>query len=311
MTGERTSATRRWSRREWLSLVGAAPMCAASAAAQPSGVRPEALTLTHRARTLQPGELIVLEVRARASIGEVHGTAFGAPVAFTRVGDVWQGVVGVDLEAAPGSHVVTARGRDASGAHVSSTTLRIRPKQFETRRLTVPPKFVTPPPGTEERIERERRAVSAILASPLPERQWQGPFIRPVPGIALSSFGVRSVYNGQLRSFHTGTDFRGAEGTPIKAPARGRVVLAEEHYFSGNQVALDHGQGLFSFFAHLSAFAVVVGDVVTPGDVLGAVGATGRVTGPHLHWSVRLGRARIDALSLLSVLGEPTSTAGG
>jgi murein DD-endopeptidase MepM/ murein hydrolase activator NlpD len=125
-----------------------------------------------------------------------------------------------------------------------------------------------------------------------------------VPDEANSSFGTRSIYNGQPRSPHSGADFLSPAGRPVKAPNAGRIVLAASQYFTGNTVIIDHGLGLFSLLAHLSEIDVELGDTVAPGDVVGKVGATGRVTGPHLHWTVRVNNARVDPLSLLYVLGE-------
>jgi murein DD-endopeptidase MepM/ murein hydrolase activator NlpD len=113
-------------------------------------------------------------------------------------------------------------------------------------------------------------------------------------------FGVLSIYNGETRSRHSGADFLSPAGTPIAAPAAGRVLLAQDLYFTGNTVIVDHGLGLFSLFAHLSAIEVADGAAVAAGDLVGKVGSTGRVTGPHLHWTVRLGGARVDPLSLLA-----------
>ena len=129
-----------------------------------------------------------------------------------------------------------------------------------------------------------------------------GRFEAPVAAAPQDTFGARSVYNGQSRSPHAGVDFRAPSGTPIGSPAAAVVVLADD-FFTGRTVALDHGLGLISVLAHLSKIAVRVGDAVKPGDVVGEVGATGRATGPHLHWSVRLNGARVDPMSLIAVLG--------
>ena len=138
---------------------------------------------------------------------------------------------------------------------------------------------------------------------------WTDLFARPVSEANNSAFGSRSVFNGEARSPHSGADFLSPAGTPVHAPNRGRVVLAKELYFSGNTVILDHGLGLFSLIAHLSVIDVAAGDTVTAGQVVGKVGATVRVTGPHLHWAVRLGGARVDPLSLLATLGAPAKQA--
>jgi murein DD-endopeptidase MepM/ murein hydrolase activator NlpD len=127
--------------------------------------------------------------------------------------------------------------------------------------------------------------------------------VRPVPGEANSAFGTRSIFNGKPRNAHGGADFLSPGGTPIQAPNAGRIVLARNLYFSGNTVVIDHGLGLFSMLAHLSVIAAHEGDRVTAGQVIGKVGATGRVTGPHLHWAVRASGARVDPLAVLGLLG--------
>jgi len=134
------------------------------------------------------------------------------------------------------------------------------------------------------------------------ERLWRGRFDAPVPGVASSSYGRLTVLNGEPSGRHQGTDFRAAVGTPVHAPNAGRVVLAKDLYFAGNTVILDHGLGVFSLVAHLSRIDVAVGDRVSRGHVLGQSGATGRVTGPHLHWAVRFGETSVDPLSLVAAV---------
>jgi murein DD-endopeptidase MepM/ murein hydrolase activator NlpD len=131
------------------------------------------------------------------------------------------------------------------------------------------------------------------------DRLWQGAFRLPVDVDPAPNFGQRRILNGQPRSPHAGVDFGARRGAPVVAPARGRVVLAEPLFFSGRTVILDHGLGLFSLYGHLSTLSVKVGQRVETGTPLGAVGATGRATGPHLHWAVRLGGARVDPLALV------------
>jgi murein DD-endopeptidase MepM/ murein hydrolase activator NlpD len=175
-------------------------------------------------------------------------------------------------------------------------------KKFPTRRLSVDEAFVNPPESARARIDAESKETAAIFAASASSRLWTT-FVRPVPQPANSAFGTRSVFNGQPRNAHGGADFLSPAGTPILSPNAGRVVVARLLYFSGNTVIIDHGLGMFSMLAHLSAFDVHEGDRVAAGDRLGLVGATGRVTGPHLHWAVRAGGARVDPLSVLEVLG--------
>lgn len=261
-------------------------------------------SISHRARALHPGEVVVLNVRIDGPTRSLTGSAFGHELRFFPAGpaNVSSALIGVDLTVDPGAHPVTVRAEGAGGAVDERTyTLEIEPKQFPTRELTVNPSFVDPPAEVIERIQREARQLAAIFPVASADRLWSGGFLRPVPGAATSAFGRRSVFNGQPRSPHSGADFRAAEGTPILAPNDGVVVLAADLYFSGNVVILDHGWGLYSYFAHLSAIDVAEGDPVSQGDTVGKVGATGRVTGPHLHWTVRLNDARVDPVALMEL----------
>ena len=182
--------------------------------------------------------------------------------------------------------------------------LVVEARRFATRRLQVDAAMVNPPAALSARIQQEAAELGRLWDQSAAEQLWTGPFVRPVPDQANSIFGTRSIFNGERRSPHSGTDFLSPAGTPIKAPNGGRVLLARNLYFTGNTLVIDHGLGLLSLFAHLSAFAVHEGDVVSTGQIVGNVGATGRVTGPHLHWAVRANGSRVDALSLLAVLGQ-------
>jgi murein DD-endopeptidase MepM/ murein hydrolase activator NlpD len=206
----------------------------------------------------------------------------------TVLGKTWKDLIGIDLARKPGTY------RMSSGA-----ALQVLPKQFPVRRLTVAPSFVTPPPEALPQIAADNKKTSAIWAVVTP-RKWVNPFLLPVTETPTSSFGTRSFFNGQPRSPHTGTDFLSPSGTSIHAANRGVVVLAEPLYFTGNTVIIDYGDGLYSLFAHMSEIRAHVGDTVEPETVVGLVGATGRVTGPHLHWGVRLQGANVDPLSLVA-----------
>jgi murein DD-endopeptidase MepM/ murein hydrolase activator NlpD len=160
---------------------------------------------------------------------------------------------------------------------------------------------VDPPAAERERIAADNARLNAIYAAITP-RDEVGPFQAPVPAAAQNTFGARSIFNGQPRSLHAGIDFSSPAGAPIAAPADGVVVLADDLFFTGTTVVIDHGRGLYSVLAHLSTAAVRVGATVARGEIIGEVGATGRATGPHLHWSARLNHARVDPLALLKVL---------
>lgn len=275
----------------------------AALAGAAAGVQADGLKITHWARALQPGEVVLLELESELPLTSAEARFMDRTFPLFKERPYrWFGLVGIDLEAKPGrtALLVVAQG---SGRTVESTVpLTVRSKQFPVRRLQVEDKYVTPPPEVQARIEEEARLVASIFARQEPQKWWDGSFLKPVPGPALSSFGKRSIFNGVPRSPHSGTDFKAPAGTPIQAPNRGRVVLARELYFAGNTVILDHGGGLYSYFAHLSKFAVGEGAEVQRGEVVGAVGATGRVTGPHLHWTARLCGTRVDSVSLMAAL---------
>jgi biotin carboxyl carrier protein len=255
-----------------------------------------------RGRSIRPGEIVVLTMRTRKPASALTVHAFGNEyIPYSVSAAAWRVFIGIDLSVTPGTHEVAVHA-EPGGVH-ATYPLVVKARTFRTRSLKVDPDFVTPPPETLARIEREALELEEIWHASAPARLWSGVFVRPVPHQANSAFGTRSIFNGEPRSHHSGADFRSPAGTPIKAPNAGRIVLTGPRYFSGNSVVIDHGLGLFSFFAHLSVITAKTGDVVKKGQIIGRVGATGRVTGPHLHWSVRVGGARVDPLSLLALRG--------
>lgn len=265
-----------------------------------------ALSIHAAARAIQPGEVVRLTLTTAEPTTTLTTHAFGGTFPTFRVDDLtWQVLIGVDLDTKAGRHIVSVVATDATRTLTATRTLVVESKAFPTRRLTVEPKYVEPPADVTSRILSEAERLNAIFASRTAERLWTGAFAPPVPDRANSAFGSRSVFNGQPRSPHGGADFASPTGRIIRAPNGGRVVLAEDLYYTGQTVVLDHGQGLVSLFAHLSALDVQPGTSVSAGQALGRVGATGRVTGPHLHWTVRLAGTRVDPLSLMHVTAQP------
>ena len=267
---------------------------------------PQPLKATIAARAVQPGELIVLTITSSRPLDDIQVGAFDRNVPAFSIGDQkWQALLGIDADVRPARYTVRVEGRANSSVYRHAIPLQVRPRKFPTRRLQVDPSFVNPPPEVEGRIKKEAALLAALWRTPSERRLWSGAFVRPAPGASSSRFGALSIFNGEPRGRHSGEDFGGDEGTPIVAPNAGRVVAAQDLYFSGNTVVIDHGLGLFSLLAHLSAIDVKEGESVTAGQQIGRLGATGRVTGPHLHWAVRLNGARIDPSSLLATLGSP------
>lgn len=183
--------------------------------------------------------------------------------------------------------------------HTGTIRIALYDKKRPVQKLTVDKKFVTPPAREQARIAEDRRKVRETVARYTPVQYWVLPLLRPVPGSVSSLFGMKRVFNGQPRSVHRGLDLRGAMGTPVRAAADGVVALVDNLYFSGNVVYIDHGLGVFTAYLHMSATDVRPGQTVRRGDIIGRVGATGRVTGPHLHLSLIVQGTGVDPLPLL------------
>ena len=220
----------------------------------------------------------------------------------------YEGLIGIDLSTKPASYEIKVSATDASGRNYSSPFfLKVGKGVFRTQKLSLPPSMVDLDAKTLERVNNEANRLRALFQTSRDKRLWKGAFIRPVEGKLSSAFGLDRIINGQRRSPHTGVDLESEAGTPVLASNSGRVVLVDDFFFSGKSVILDHGWGLFSMYFHLSEGLVKQGDRVDRGSVVGRVGSTGRSTGPHLHWAIRMNQARVDPLSLLKLskhLGE-------
>lgn len=211
-------------------------------------------------------------------------------------------LIGLDLTAPPGLHMleIVFVGKDNLVETVKQE-FSVRPRDFPIRKLWVEEKFVIPPPEVQERIAWEAELLRIIYQIVTPQWLAEGRFIVPHEGQMASNFGERRVYNNVPRSTHSGVDISGAAGDPVRASNTGRVVLARDLYFSGKTVILDHGLGLFTFYCHFSRLNVRRGELVRKGDIIGLVGSTGRSTGPHLHWGVKILESRVDPIALLSL----------
>ncbi|WP_367847282.1 peptidoglycan DD-metalloendopeptidase family protein [Rhodoferax sp. WC2427] len=247
-----------------------------------------------QAPAVWPHELQVPGGVARLSLGPaaVRPVAFANELPLLVLGDAieWTAIVGIPLAAALGPAHIDLQ----SDGGTRPVPYTVGPKQYREQRLKVAPGTVDLSPEDEARYNREHAHLQTVVAT-FSEPPPYGLRMRvPVPGRRSSSFGLRRVFNGQARNPHSGMDIAAATGTPVVAPLPGRVIDTGDYFFNGNTVWLDHGGGLLGMFCHLSTIAVQVGDVLQAGQRLGAVGATGRVTGPHLHWSISLNRAMVD-----------------
>jgi hypothetical protein len=216
-------------------------------------------------------------------------------------------LIGIDLDMETGkSFSVIARVKRDGKTTQKKQSIALEDSKYEVQTLTLPPEKVNPSDENLKRIERENKELAALWHVVTPDRFWHGDFHQPVSGIVLEKFGGRRVINGQARAPHSALDQRAPEGTPIYAINAGKVIFEEEQFFGGNVTVIDHGQGVYSMYMHQSKQVVKVGDMVETGQKIGEAGATGRATGPHLHWGVRVDGARVDPTKLLAL--DLTST---
>ena len=258
----------------------------------------QASALPRPQQQLIPGGLAVLELPANFS-GEARFN--NQPLMIIRP-DPQQpalALAGIPLSQKPGPATVQLGNQ--------TRTLTIQPHAYPEQRLTVQKKHVNPDPQQLERVRREQQQMSKVYTSFSPAQNFQ-PMIWPLRGRESSAFGLRRFFNNEERNPHSGLDIAAPTGTPIVAPAAGKVVLTGDFFFNGNSVFIDHGQGLITMMCHLHSIGVKEGDQLRAGDVIGTVGATGRATGPHLHWTVSLNNARIDPRLLLAA-DQPHSPA--
>ncbi len=223
----------------------------------------------------------------------------GVPVLVVRESSQWTAVVGISLATVAGTASLLVKREGAPDAVV---TFKVKPFHYQEQRLKVAPAQVDLAPEDVVRYERERAHLNQVIAT-VSDAQPAGLRLQqPTPGRRSSSFGLRRVFNGQARSPHSGMDIAAPQGAPIVAAASGVVIDTGNYFFNGNTVWLDHGSGFLTMYCHLSSIEVKTGDKVNAGSVIGQVGATGRATGPHLHWSISLNRAMVDPALFLGML---------
>lgn len=279
---------------------------AAGALSAASNVPDSATPLSLPPTSPVPGGIAVLEV-GECSDPEPRVEFEGHRVMVLRDGTKWRALVGIPLATEVGRHTIAVSTGDGTPRHVA---FEVKPKQYASQHLKVPDKQVTLSKADLARVDSERPRIDAALEywSELAPASLQ--LKQPVPGTRSSSFGLRRFFNKQSRNPHSGMDIAADTGTPIRAPAPGVVVETGEFFFNGGTVFIDHGRGLVTMYCHMSGIDVKPGQRVATDEVIGRVGATGRVTGPHLHWGVSLNRAFVDpALFLEKPAAEGSAAA--
>lgn len=258
------------------------------------------LLITHTALAVElpmqqsvPGGVAILPITHATDEQPPQASYNDKPVMVIKNQQQWYAVVGIPLDAAPGQQQITVTLPDSSSATQPFT---ISDRAYETQRLTIKDtRKVEPNDQDMLRITQEKEQSSKALA------HWNDALLTqslqlelPVEGRLSSAFGLRRFFNDQPRAPHSGLDIAAPEGTPIKAPAAGRVILTGDFFFNGNSLYLDHGQGFVTMYCHMSRIDVKEGQELKQGEIIGAVGMTGRATGPHLHWGVSLNDARVN-----------------
>ncbi len=254
------------------------------------------------------GAACIFKVTSSAKLKELHGKWRDKELEFESLdqGRTWVTIAGTAFDTTKGSYPLELEGKSSVGPIVLLTQkIRVAVEKRKViaapKPITVDGKFTSPDTETLKRIDEEKAAKSAAYRASNLHALWSGPFVQPLDSLITETFGVRRMFNGQLLSEHHGVDFRAAPGTPVLAANSGTVLLAQGLFYEGNCVILDHGQGLFTIYMHFSKFAVQEGDKVERGQRLGESGATGRVTGPHLHVSVLWRGVPLDLLSLTTL----------
>jgi len=274
-----------------------------SLAAMPFESRSSGPDVSFSSEAMVRGGLILLRVQGCESDDvQVVWMEKEIPLARDRGGTLRQGFLAADLNRKPGVYPVAVR--DPSSGFERFFELRVNDRNYGTRNIRLPRAKVELDEASLRRVKAETLAVNALWSAECRPPEWEGSFWMPVNNKIVGAFGQRSIINKKKRSPHTGVDIRGKTGSPVRASNSGTVVLAADHFFTGKSVYVDHGSCIFSMYFHLDQIRVEEGEQIEKGRILGSIGATGRATGPHLHWGVRINGARVNPLTLIELSRE-------
>ncbi len=243
---------------------------------------------------VMPGDVFLIKVTGSKTASVPSASLENTKFSFNSCGaDCYVAVGAVDIKTKPAVYAVEV----IIGEKKKNLKLRVKKAHFRQIKITLPEDKVVLKPEDLMRSKKEDEKLSAIFST-VSEKLWDGGFMLPLENCLLTPFGTERIMNGKWTSVHKGVDIKGADGEEIKASNRGKVVLAENLFFGGNTIIIDHGQGIYSIYMHLSKMNIRTEDVVLKGDVIGLVGSTGRATGPHLHFGVKVLNINVNPVSL-------------
>lgn len=259
------------------------------------------------------GSVLIAQVKlpAGAKAAFIEGDFDGIKIPFyhaptrgeTAGEKIYEAIIGVPHSYRTGpAHMIVKYGEIEETARTLNVGFKVLESDYKLEHLKVEGSYVNPSPKTMKRIKREQQEVKKIYARVTKKKYWKGPFKLPVDADFTSPYGTKRMYNGEQRNFHSGIDLRAQIGTPINAPAPGIVVLAKNLYFTGGTILIDHGYGVMTLYAHMSRIKVKKGQFVGQGKLLGLAGATGRVSGPHLHWSTIVHNVKVNPVEFLKAV---------
>jgi len=293
----------------WCALAVAAALAADGGTAVPDAPgpevpavpRPQGPTVTVQPGTAKPGDPVLVTVAGAAALPT--GKLAGRTLHFYRWGDRHEAISALPVEHALGTFPVTVKvaARRGAPAYALEAEIDVVDPNYPKRELSVDRKFISPPPEEKERIAQDQEAFKAAWHTPFGPRLFTSDFGWPRHSVVTAPYGDLRMFNGKKKSQHYGTDLDGSTGDPIQVANDGVVVMVRECFASGNTVIVNHGGGLLTSYFHMSRFLVKEGDVVKQGQLIGLVGKTGRVTGPHLHWGAHVDGLWVDGQTLMKL----------
>lgn len=253
---------------------------------------------------IKQGDTLFLKVTAGPGRYKISGSIFEKPLYFfaDAKGGAYAALIGIDMNTEPALYTLSLFLEDGQGRGIKKDyQIKVESARFGTQRLTLPKEKVELDEETLKRVKLEEEKIGKVWGILTEDPLWDGNFILPAEGEFSSDFGLRRIINGEPKNSHTGVDIAAPEGAPVYASNRGRVVFIDDQFFSGKSLIIDHGLGLFTMYFHLSEILVKEGDPVEKGEIIAKVGKSGRATGPHLHWGMRLNGARVNPASLINL----------